>query len=237
MALQLIGAVTVIGALLEHNRIRPRWLTHWSIRDLKRFSSLPAAWIMPSPIWRPAGAAAVAAVRRKLPGRDHVISLVLGSLFLLWWIGLVEFEALTHFRRHGEDVLVTGAPVWTALHGTILVYVLAQIAADLMGLIRPTAVRLQAAVEIVLAIAGLWILYVIFRAGHWFTLSTGTQSVQVEAGPLLLDRDAYNIDGLDGWFAKLGATLSMTLTWVMVFIVFATLVRIVKALRKLAAAS
>lgn len=231
--LALIGAATLAGAVLEHNRIKPRWMTQWRISDLKVFS-LHSNWILPSEVWKPVGRAASRMARRRPPGIEHIFPFVAGVIFLLWWTGLVQFEAWTHMRRHGEDVLVTAAPVWTTLHGIILIFVLAQLASHLFGLLRPHAVRLQATLEIVLACAGLGILWTVYRAGHLATLSHGTETARVEVTELTLDREAWRaLHGADDWFAKLAATLSMTLTWVMAIIAVVTLVNIAKALLKI----
>ena len=241
--LSLVGAVTLIGAFLEHNKIRPRWMTHWRMKDIKALS-LPASWILPATSWKPAARAAAAGAtraatatrrtvrRRNLPGGDHVVSLVAHGLFLAWWTGLVTFDAVTHIRRHGEDVLVTGAPIWTTLHEVILVYVSAHMLADIWALVQPEAMRAQAALEVVLSCASLWLLWTVWQAGHWFTLTNGADSVRVEASPFLLNR-TY-LEDFNGWFEKLGAGISLTFTWAMAIIGFFALVRIVRALVRLA---
>jgi hypothetical protein len=234
-AMALIGVTTLVGAVLEHNKIKPRWMTQWRINDLKVFS-LPSNWILPAETWKPAGRAAARAVRRKLPGAEHIVPLVACVIFLLWWTGLVPFEAWTHMRRRDQDILVAAAPIWTTLHGVILIFVLAQLASHLFGLLRPHAIRLQAMLEIALACAGLGILWTVYQAGHLATLSLsqGTQTARVEVTELTLDREAWRaLEGRDDWFPKLAASLSMTISWVMAIIAVVTLVKIARALLRL----
>jgi hypothetical protein len=267
-AVTLVGVVTLAGAVLEHGKIKPRWMTQWRLQDLKAFTFTSRwsdhlksgqwkagqwrrdrwgsnhwgshqgksdAWTAPAAA--PPAAAAPVVLRQALPGKDHLISLVANSIFLLWWVGVIEFDGLAHFRRHGEDVLVMGAPVWTALYDVILIFVAAVIAGDLLALLWPQLVRLHAAVAAALGGVRLWLLWSIWQAGYWFTLSHGAQSVPVHASPLLLPRSAYDdIPGIDHWFARLGSGLSVTLSWVVAILAVITLVRIVQALVKIVSA-
>ena len=237
-ALTLIGAATLIGALWEHYGVRPKWLTRWRVKDLGAFGlSDPSAW--GASVGGTARARATWAPTvgwRRWPGGDHLFSFLATGMFVLWWIGVIHFPGLMYVGLRGEDAVVAAAPVWTTLFLPILVYALIQMSVDLDGVFRPQAVRMRALAEIPLAIAGLWLTYVIFEAAHWFTLTRDGETARVAGDRALLDFDRLRTLG-DGPrdLAGVAETLSVVGTWVLVFIavslvwkIFANLWRLVR---------
>ncbi len=218
--LTLIGAATLAAAIFEHQGIRPAWLTKWRVKDLGAFGLAdPAAWgasmagtETAKTSWMP---------RRKpgaWPGGEYLFSFLATGMFVLWWIGVLHFPGLLTVELRGEDASVSGAPIWSILFGPILLYAFAQMAVDLASLVRPHAVRVRAAARMVIAGAGLWLTWLIFEAGHWFTLSRGEETARIAGDWTLLDFDTLRTLGDSGRdLAGVAGTLSVVLVWALAF--------------------
>ncbi len=218
--LMLIGVATVAGAIMEHTGKRPGFIDKWRVKDLGPLGlSDPGRWgaaMGGSSAGTPAAPSSRAAQvgSWRWPGGDYLISAVAGSVFVMWWIGALQFPGLTTMRLLGEDAVVTAAPVWAMLFTPILLYALAQIGIDLFSLARPHAVRLRGAGRAVIAVAGLWLLWTIFQAGHWFTLSTAAESARIAGDWILLDFDRLRLLGKeDRDLVGVASTLSLLMTW------------------------
>ena len=219
--LTLIGAATLAAAIFEHQGIRPDWMTKWRVKDLGAFGMAdPAAWgasmtgtetaqATKTP-WMPTPRA------KAWPGGEHLFSFLAVGMFVLWWIGVLHFPGLVSLELRGEDAVVSGAPIWSILFGPILLYAFAQMAIDLASLFRPYAVRARAAAQIVVGGAGLWLTWVIFEAGHWFTLTRGEETARIAGDWMMLDFDTLRNLG-DGARDLVGiaSTLSVVLVWVL----------------------
>ena len=116
----------------------------------------------------------------------------------------------------GELVTVSAAPIWTVLFAPILIYALGQMGVELFTLMQPQAVRLRAILTALVSVAGLWLTWVVFDAGHWFTLSVGAEQARIAGDWLLLDFDRMRTLG-DGERDLVGvaSTLSLIITWVL----------------------
>ncbi|RZJ03671.1 MAG: hypothetical protein EON89_10815 [Brevundimonas sp.] len=226
--LTLIGALTLTGAIMEHYAIRPKWLTEWRVKDLGAFGlSDPANW----------GVAAKSAGERmqartpktgssvhvpfgvRMGGGGSVVgnaafSFVAVGMFVLWWLGIVHFPGLAHVELWGADATVTPAPVWQTVFVPVLVYALIQMSVDLNTVFRPEAVRLRALARIPVAVAGLWLTYVIYQAGHWFTLTRDGETARIAGDWAMLDFDTLRNLG-DGArdLAGVASTMSVVMVW------------------------
>ncbi len=234
--LTLIGAATLAAAIFEHYGVRPKWLTRWRVKDLGAFGlSDPAVWgasvtgsETAKQTWAPRG-------HKRWPGGEHLFSLLATGLFLLWWIGLIHLPALGQVGLRGEDAAVTGAPIWTTLFLPILVYGLIRMSIDLDGLFRPHRARMRAVGEAALAAAGLWLTWLIFEAGHWFTLSRDGETARVAGDWSLLD--FARLQGLgDGSrdLTGIASTLSVVATWVLAIMAISLVYRLFANLWRLA---
>tara|TARA_R110002167_G_scaffold63058_8_gene177897 strand:- start:1044 stop:2144 length:1101 start_codon:yes stop_codon:yes gene_type:complete len=214
--LTLIGVATVVAAAIEHYGVRPRWLTHWRVKDLEAFGLAdPSRWsaamgVAKSRDWSWKGRG-----KRIWPGSEHLWSLVANGLFAAWWTGLIHAPGLMQVNIEGVDAVVTGGPIWAALHSTILIYVLASMATNLFGLLRPQAVRLLAVARIAVAVGGLWLAQIIFQAGHWFTLTLGTESARINGQlPLALDGTVLlRLEDHGQTLADMAANLGVVMSW------------------------
>ena len=217
--LVLIGAATLAAAIFEHQGIRPSWMTQWRVRDLGAFGLIdPTTWSASMAGTEPAKAARNARRAKSWPGGDYLFSFLAVGMFSLWWVGLLHFPGLMSIELRGQDASVSGAPIWTTLFGAILLYAVAQMAVDLASLVRPYAVRMRAAAQIVIAAAGLWLTWAIFQAGHWFTLTRGEETARIAGDWMMLDFDTLRTLG-DGArdLAGIAATLSVVMVWVLAF--------------------
>ena len=133
---------------------------------------------------------------------------------MLWWVGLVHFPGIGTMQVDGELVTVSAAPIWTVLFAPILLYALGQMGIDLFTLMQPQALRLHALLSVLVAVAGLWLTWVIVDAGHWFTLSLGADQARIAGDWVMLDFDQLRALG-DGERDLVGiaSTLSVIMTW------------------------
>ncbi len=214
----LIGAATLAAAIFEHQGILPDWMTKWRVKDLGAFGLAdPAAWGASMAGTKTAKATWMPKSKTKSwPGGEYLFSFLAVGMFVLWWIGVLHFPGLVSLELRGQDAAVSGAPIWTTLFGPILLYAFAQMAVDLASLLRPYAVRMRAAAQIVIAGAGLWLTWAIFQAGHWFTLTRGEETARIAGDWMMLDFDTLRNLG-DGARDLVGiaSTLSVVLVWVL----------------------
>jgi hypothetical protein len=231
--LTLLGALTLAGAIMEHYDIKPAWLTKWRVRDLSAFGLAdPAKWgasmagsDKARAEWLPQGAK-VWGLRAETPRAAEALwSLIASTVFILWWIGAINFTGLGAFSLRGGEVSVTAAPIWSLLFAPILAWVVAGMAVDGITLWRPGAVRLRALLKIPVAAAGLWIGWRLFEAGHWATLTQGDQTARVVGGTTNVSFEALHAineagRGLSDTAMTLGSVLSWALAVIMLCLAF-----------------
>jgi hypothetical protein len=238
--LTLIGAATLAAAIFEQQGIRPAFLTSWRVKELGAFGLAdPAAWGMSMTGTEPAQATKPSWMPRRRakawPGGEYLFSFLATGMFVLWWIGAIHFPGLMSVELRGEDAVVSGAPIWSILFGPILLYAFAQMAVDLASLVRPYAVRARAAARIVVAGAGLWLTWVIFEAGHWFTLTRDGETARIAGDWTMLDFDTLRNLG-DGARDLVGiaSTLSVVMVWVLAISAISLAFRVLADLGRLA---
>ena len=242
--LTLIGALTLAGAIIEHQGVRPKFLTEWRVKDLGLFGMADTSRWGGALTGEAKGADGNAGPKLKVygarfnnrwPGSEYLTSFIATGVFVLWWIGVLHFPGLMQVGLRGEDATVTAAPIWSVLHTPILIYALIQMSVDLGGLMRPYAVRSRAFAEVCVAIGGLWLTWVIFEAGHLFTLHQGGESARVAADWSLFDAERLRTLG-DGARDLLGVsgTLSVVVTWIIAFSALGLAFKIAKNLWRMA---
>ena len=145
-AIFLFGAVTLFFAIVE-------WV------GPKRFAFK----------WSPRQLPAVNTHRRN---RVNVATeIAAGIVFLLWWTGVIHFRDLLPWPG---TLKVELAPVWNDFYWPILAYSSVEIGVNLMELLRPGWVRLNAAISLAKNAAGCVILYHILSASRWLVVSSPT---------------------------------------------------------------
>jgi hypothetical protein len=116
---------------------------------------------------------------RALPTRvRHVqplFQLVLVLLFAGWW-----FAGLRQpFLILGPGAaLVELAPIWSSLFTPMLLLALADVAWQVLGLIRPQWKTLRALMRIALGGLQLLVLYFLARAGEWLLVAPGSREIE-----------------------------------------------------------
>lgn len=244
--LTLVGAITLAGAACEHFGVRPRYLDEWRVKDLPilRLGD-PAHWaamlragkpaLSGAPPFAPAGnpRTPFAAARRRhvervqgWPGSQWLGSLVAGIVFVLWWIGALHVPSAITLQRHGAEMTVAAASVWSTLYVPILIYALAHIAIDAFSVVRPAALRIRAMLSLPLSLVGIFLTWTVFQAHEWFVLTgSGGERALVRGLPsLLLAPHAWAIIRLHGRSVEgVAQGLGIALTWSLA-IVLATLV-------------
>lgn len=230
--LTLLGALTLAGAVMEHYGLKPTWLTRWRVRDLSAFGLAdPATW----------GASLSGAEKAKSEWGDRVrgwslkandkaglealVSLIVSGLFVLWWIGAIRFPGLSELSLRSGTVGIEAAPAWTALYGPILALAVAGMAVDAVSLVRGGEGRLTWFLKIPLAGAALWVLWRLFEAGWWFTLTQDQAVARVEGGAARISLNALRAIGeagrdLGGTALTLGTALSWVFALMAVSLVF-----------------
>ncbi|MGO4409982.1 MULTISPECIES: hypothetical protein [unclassified Brevundimonas] len=252
--LTLLGALTLAGAVMEHYGIKPGWLTKWRVSDLPAFGLAdPAAWGAAMGSGARTARAGVKAAAAKAssdgtrvwglrvqtgPAAEALWSLIGGGIFVLWWIGALHIAGLNNFGMRGGDVVVTAAPIWSALFAPILAWAVAGIAVDATGLIWPHAVRLRAFLKIPLAAAGLWLGWRLFQAEGWFVLTQGAQTTRIEGGPTNLSMEALRAinEAGRGVVVDTAMTLSTVLSWVLAALMLGLALDILRQMRRIATA-
>ena len=237
--LTLIGAATLAAAIFEHQGIQPAWLTKWRVKDLGAFGlSDPSAWRASMAGTETAKATWMPKGRTKAwPGGEHLFSFLAAGIFVLWWIGVLHFPPFNSIGLRGEDAVVSGAPIWSILFGPILLYAFAQMAVDLASFVRPGAVRMRAAVRIVIASAGLWLTWRIMEAGHWFTLTRGEETARIEGDWTMLDLDTLrNLGDRARDLVGVADTLSVVMVWALAISAISLICSIVLNIWRLARA-
>ena len=133
------GAVTLFFAVLELLGLT-RMLTRWRPRTLPPVKS-----------------------RRRSPF-EQAVEIAMGVVVILWWVGLLHFRELVPIP-HFLDVRL--AAIWGELHTPILAYFILELAVNLLGLLRPGGVRLNAALAAAQGLAGAVIAGLLLQGGHW----------------------------------------------------------------------
>ena len=141
-AIYSVGIVTIVFAVLEHERVRITALDNWN----------PAR--LPS-----------AGTGREVPRTDSVLGLVFGLTFLIWWVDLIRVPEF--MRYDGEPVQFTLAPIWARLYLPILISLVAWIGILAVDLVRPWRTLAVSIVDIGLNVVNLVLIAIILRADHF----------------------------------------------------------------------
>ncbi|PTT07333.1 hypothetical protein [Caulobacter sp. HMWF025] len=151
-ALQLVGVITLIGAAVERGWIKTGDFGQWRVSDLPP--------VRPKRGWFPP------------PTRfEALFELVACGVFILWWVGLVEFPVAEMALTRHDGVTMTVGTIFSQLHLPILLLAVGQVVSSLIIVLRPAWIAPRAVAEIVLAIGGLILAGLLWRAMPWLTFS------------------------------------------------------------------
>jgi hypothetical protein len=145
-----VGIVTIVFAILEHERVRITALDTWNPKRL------------PKP-------AEVRTVSRS----ESLVGLVLTLTFLVWWIDLVRVPEFISYA--GESVRITAAPIWSGLYWPILLTAVAGTAVYLVDLVRPWRSATVSMLDILVGLAHIAIATMVLQVDTWVEVSTAAQ--------------------------------------------------------------
>jgi hypothetical protein len=144
-AIYSMGIVTLVFAVLEHERVRFTALENWNPRRLPAHSH-----------------------GREIPRSESLIGMVFQLAFLIWWTNVV---GLPNFIIHnGEPVQFAAAPMWSGLYYPILLTVAASIGVSMVDLIRPWRTTAVSLIDITVSLLSLAIVAMVLRENHFVTL-------------------------------------------------------------------
>ncbi len=145
-AIYAVGIVTIVFAILDHEKVRSTVLDNWN----------PAK--LPEP-----------AEGRVIPRSDTVIGLVFALTFLVWWTGLVR--APEFVVRPNDSITLSPAPIWATLFLPILLTTIASVGIYLVDLVRPWRTAAVSVADIITNLAGIAILVMVLRANEYVLVS------------------------------------------------------------------
>lgn len=145
-AIYAVGIVTIVFAILDHEKLRINVLDSWNPANL------------PEP--RPG---------RPIPRSETVLGLVFALSFLVWWIDLVRVPEFTIYDD--DPVRFIPAPIWAELYYPILASLVGSIAVYLIDLVRPWRTITVSAFDLTINLLNIVIIVAILRAGHYVDVS------------------------------------------------------------------
>jgi hypothetical protein len=145
-AIFAIGIVTIVFAILDHEKVRINVLDNWN----------PAK--LPEP-----------AEGRVIPRSETILGLVFTLTFLVWWLGLVRVPELV--LRPGDGVEFAPAPIWTTFYVPILLCAIASAGVYLIDLVRPWRTLTVSIADMIINAAITVILVAILRADQYVIVS------------------------------------------------------------------
>ena len=145
-AIYAVGIVTIVFAVLDHEKVRINVLDSWD----------PARLPEPKP-------------GRSVPRSESVMGLVVSLAFLGWWTTLVRAPEFVFYAD--AELRFTAAPVWSQLYYPILVSVIASIGLHLIDVVRPWRTFATSAADLAINFLNLFIVTGVLRAGRYVEVS------------------------------------------------------------------
>jgi hypothetical protein len=149
-AIYAVGIVTIVFAILDHEKLRITVLDSWNPARLRE----PQAG-------------------RPIPRSETVIGLIFSLTFLVWWVDLVRAPAIAFVD--GDPVRFAPGPIWAQLYYPILASLVASVVIYLIDLVRPWRTRAVSAADIVLGLVNVAIVVVVLRGGPYVDVSADPQ--------------------------------------------------------------
>ena len=151
------------------------------------------------------------------PGGEAVFGVIAMLVFIAWWTGAWRLTGVAEIDIGAGTASVTPGPVWRTNFASILLLAIGQLWIEIVRLFRPKWRRVIALAQTAASAVGLAIAWVVFNAGHWFTLTQDGRSARVEGGPAMLDFDRLRaVDRISSDLAGSAELFSLILSWVMV---------------------
>jgi hypothetical protein len=149
-----VGALTIIAALIQRQKVRPKFLTDWNPRDL------------PKPLQRP--------LFRPQTRFDNAFGIIAQTVFILWWTHVlaIRIPYISYIPlKVGQHLDLARAPIWDTLFWPVLGLSLAAIVVNGLKLFGKTYRMAAHGLDLARNLAALIVLWVALRAGHWVEIS------------------------------------------------------------------
>jgi hypothetical protein len=158
-----IGVVTIGFALLERWQVKFRFLDHWDPSALPAVTGVDA---------------------ERVPLTESIFGLILGTLFLLYWLAVPPFDRIVF---SGDGVTVRLAPIWREFYFPIMFLILIGIAQNGINLVRPHWIRFREIARIVTDVSVIVLIYLVLRTRELISIvdSAGDPMKYAEQAALL----------------------------------------------------
>jgi len=142
-----VGVITVIFALLQRRNVRLKFLDDWNPRDLPRTP-----------------------MRRRETWFDHVAAIVVQIIFLLWWVGAIQFGQPFMVMNVGQSLHLNVAPIWQSIYWPVIGLSVGAILIHTLKLIGTVRGRLASGLDLLLQIATMAVAGVALQAPSWVVI-------------------------------------------------------------------
>lgn len=134
------GVVTILFVLAERFKFDMSWADKWDPKQLPREQ-----------------------VREPKSLFESGLTAAFDLIFLLWWVKIVQFPNELPMKD-GASAAITFSPAWDVVYWPVLVLAVGATLVHLMDLVRPAWSPLRSVVSIVGHVAGLSVLWLLYRA-------------------------------------------------------------------------
>ena len=153
-AIDDIGVLTIIAAVLQHQNVSLKFLNDWNPRDLPKR--------LRRPIFRPQSRI------------DHVGGVVTQTVFILWWTGVINVAVpyVTYIPlKVGQRLDLARAPIWDVLFWPVVGFTLIGLVLNLLKLAGKADRSSVHGLDLVRDVVALVIALIALRASHWIEVS------------------------------------------------------------------
>ncbi len=146
-----IGVLTIIAAVMQRQKIRPRFLYDWTPQDLPRQPKRPKL--------------------RRRTAFDHVAGVIAQIIFVLWWIHVIPIPLLYIPLKPGQSLGLEPASIWSVLFWPVLGLSALAIVVHALRLAGKSYERTADVADLVLHVVAVIVVGVALRAGDWIEIS------------------------------------------------------------------
>jgi hypothetical protein len=151
-AIYSVGIVTIVFAILEHERVRLNVLENWNPRRLPDPHDV-----------------------REVPRSESVIGLVCTLTFLVWWTGAIRTPDLIVFDS--EPARIAAGPMWAQLYWPILLSLVASTGIGLIDMVRPWRATAVSIVDIGVNLVNIGIISIMLRANNYVQVQAPAEHI------------------------------------------------------------
>ena len=155
-AIYSVGIVTLVFAILEHERMRMNVLDHWNPKRLPDLDEV-----------------------REVPRSESVMGLIFALTFLIFWTGTFRVPDLIFFDT--EPARIAAGPMWAGLYWPILISLVVSVGIHLIDMVRPWRSTAVSLLDIAVNVVNLGIISVMLRANNYVQVQATTGHLEAAA--------------------------------------------------------